>query len=94
LTDQDCPCDYCTRPRPDRNKDQLISMAEFCRRAGNRSHMWPIRRLSDPKFRFPEPVYTGRFRAVWESDAMAWLDSPQAAIREPRDRNWPERSAA
>jgi len=56
--------------------------------------MWPIRRLSDPKFRFPEPVYTGRFRAVWESDAMAWLDSPQAAIREPRDRNWPERSAA
>jgi len=25
---------------------------------------------------------------------MAWLDSPHAAIREPRDRNWPERSAA
>jgi len=62
-------------------------MAEFCQRAGGRSHVWPRRRSEDPNSKFPTIVYTGRFKALWELDAMAWLASPHAATRSARDPN-------
>jgi hypothetical protein len=73
----DCNCEYCRRLAGpiDRTKDRLITFREFCLRAGNRSHMWPRRRAADPSFKFPPIVRQGRLKALWESDAMAWLAS-------------------
>jgi hypothetical protein len=39
-------------------------MAEFCQRAGGRSHVWPRRRSEDPNSKFPTIVYTGLQSAV------------------------------
>ena len=77
---KDCDCEYCRRSSTvvDRTKDSIISLREFCKRAGDVSHMWPRRRMKDASYRFPVLVRLGRYRGLWESDAMMWLDSKHA----------------
>jgi hypothetical protein len=34
--------------------------------------------MKDASYRFPVLVRLGRYRGLWESDAMMWLDSKHA----------------
>jgi hypothetical protein len=86
----DCSCDYCRRlsREIDRTSDKLINEPAAQDVCGGVSHMWFRRRLAEPRFRFPEPVFLGRRRMYWRGDLVAWIASPHARLR--TDRNFEE----
>ena len=88
MSQQDgCTCDYCRRMAApiDRIDDRLVADPEVQAFLGDVGHMWVRRREGDPQFRFPRPVYIGRYRRRWAGDLVAWVQSPHAQLRTGRN---------
>jgi len=58
--DGGCTCHYCRYlSDPDRDAE-LESIPDACRAMGGVSHMFVVRRIADPRFKFPEIIRLGR----------------------------------
>jgi len=78
--DGGCTCHYCRYlSDPDRDAE-LESIPDACRAMGGVSHMFVVRRIADPRFKFPEIIRLGRRVFLRKRDRELWMHSPHARL--------------